>query len=75
LKQSSKEIESLGLVAQNYKEDGAAELPVPSPTVSRAAQRVGLSIAASLKGNGAYMRDVSMAYAVRVMASRHEGVL
>lgn len=50
------------LVAQNYNDEGAAELPVRSPTVSRAAQRVCLSMAASLKGNKAYMRDVSMAY-------------
>jgi hypothetical protein len=50
------------LVAQNYRDEGASDMPVRSPTVSRAAQRVCLSFAASLKGNQGYLRDVSMAY-------------
>jgi hypothetical protein len=50
------------LVAQNYRGEAASDMPVRSPTVSRAAQTVCLSFAASLRGNQGYLRDVSMAY-------------
>jgi hypothetical protein len=51
------------LVAQNFRDKAAEAIPTRSPTVTRAAQRVTLSFAASRKAtNVAYIRDVSQAY-------------
>jgi hypothetical protein len=50
-----------GLVAANYYALGAREIPTRSPTVTKAAQRIVLSLADSLDGI-VYVRDISQAY-------------
>jgi hypothetical protein len=50
------------LVAQNFADFAAGAVPTRAPTISRAAERVCLSFAASIPGNKTYVRDVSQAY-------------
>jgi hypothetical protein len=52
------------LVAANYRDRGACDVPTRSPTVTKAAQRIVVSLAASLvcAGGSLYTRDISQAY-------------
>jgi hypothetical protein len=58
---NGKSVPKSRLVAANYRDFGAREIPTRSPTVTKAAQRVVLSLAASLDGK-VYVRDISQAY-------------
>jgi hypothetical protein len=47
VKNTSNEItEKQRLVAQNYRDQGAASMPTKAPTVSRVAQRIAVALAA-----------------------------
>jgi hypothetical protein len=51
------------LVAQNYNDKDSAEIPTRAPTISKAALRVVVATAASMrKTNRAYLRDITQAY-------------
>jgi hypothetical protein len=50
------------LVAQNFNDKGAADIPTRSPTVSRVAQRFIIAAAAIFPTNVVYIRDISQAY-------------
>ncbi len=48
------------LVARNFKDRGAEDIPTPSQTISRVAQRVVIALCANLPGQ-TYVGDVSQA--------------
>jgi hypothetical protein len=50
------------LVARNFADFTTGAVPTRAPTISRAAERVCLSFAASIPGNKTYVRDLSQAY-------------
>jgi len=50
------------LVAQNYRDAGAATIPTRSPTVTRWAQRLLLLLAALFPELDVYLRDISQSY-------------
>lgn len=52
------------LVARNFRDATATSIPTRSPTISRAAQRLAFSFAASevRKGSKVFLRDVTQAY-------------
>ena len=50
------------LVAQNYNDEGAAEINTKSPTISRTGQRIVLATAALSPKHELYTRDITQAY-------------
>jgi hypothetical protein len=50
------------LVAQNFRDDGAADIDTRAPTITRMSQRMAVASAAMTPHQTAYIRDVSQAY-------------
>lgn len=50
------------LVAQNYSDEGATQIPTKAPTIQRATQRLVMSLAASIEDMTPFIRDVTQAY-------------
>jgi hypothetical protein len=50
------------LVAQNYRDEHARDIPTKAPTISRMGERLALCFAAMHSSSEAYVRDVTQAY-------------
>jgi hypothetical protein len=50
------------LVAQNFRDDGAADIDIRVPTFTRMSQRLAVASAAMTPQHTAYIRDISQAY-------------
>jgi Reverse transcriptase (RNA-dependent DNA polymerase) len=50
------------LVAQNYRDTSARDIPTKAPTISRMGERLALCLAAMHVGSDAYVRDITQAY-------------
>ena len=48
-------------MAQNYRDEGACNLPTKAPIISRMGQRIAITIA-SMHSGDSYVRDISRAY-------------